>query len=208
MTIILIGMGTLFVAWIVWKLMSHRYVLPCPTWLGWMVEQDNPFVKNHRAASIIENMDLQSGMTVLDAGCGPGRLTIPVAKKLESTGNVIAMDIQDGMLDKVKNKAQKLNINNIRYIHAGLGENKLPLAEFDRALLVTVLGEIPNRKSALQEIFSSLKPGGILSITEIILDPHYQRQSTLVNLVTSIGFEEHNRFGNWIGYTINFKKPD
>ena len=53
---------------------------------------------------------------------------------------------------------------------------------FDRALLVTVLGEIPDRDAALRAIFDALKPGGILSITEILRDPHYQRRTTVLRL--------------------------
>jgi len=41
-------------------------------------------------------------------------------------------------------------------------------------VLVTVLGEVPDREAALREIFDALKPGGILSVTEIIFDPHFQ----------------------------------
>lgn len=41
---------------------------------------------------------------------------------------------------------------------------------FDHALLVTVLGEILNKRDALVEIYQSLRQGGILSVTEMIPD--------------------------------------
>jgi cyclopropane fatty-acyl-phospholipid synthase-like methyltransferase len=44
-----------------------------------MVELENSLAQNHSALSIIEQLNLQPGMQVLDAGCGPGRITIPIA---------------------------------------------------------------------------------------------------------------------------------
>lgn len=193
--------------WIMWRLFSRRCSLPCPTWLGWLVEMDNPFTKVNQAATIIQHLDLQPGMTVLDVGCGPGRLTIPVANKVGSNGEVVAMDIQSGMLRRTEEKAQAAGLTNIKFFLGGVGEKKLEHDKFDRALLVTVLGEIPNRKIALKEIFDALKPGGILSITEIIFDPHFQRRNTVLRLTNSVGFREKKLFGNCIAFTLNLEKP-
>src|SRR4029079_13748458 len=79
---------------IIWRFLSQRSSLPCPVWLSWMVEMDNPFAKAHRAQAIIEHLDIKPDMRVLDAGCGPGRLTIPLAQKIGPQGVVVAMDIQ------------------------------------------------------------------------------------------------------------------
>jgi ubiquinone/menaquinone biosynthesis C-methylase UbiE len=194
-------------ATLTWRMASRRHSLPCPVWLRWMVELDNPFTKTNRAAEIIRHLDLQQGMVVLDAGCGPGRLTIPVARSVGEQGEVVAMDIQAGMLDRVRVKATASEISNIQFLEAGVGEGRLQQFAFDRALLVTVLGEIPNREAALQEIFNGLKPGGILSITEIIFDPHFQRRAKVRQLTDAAGFREKHFFGNRIAYTLLVEKP-
>jgi len=193
--------------WMGWRLLSRRHSLPCPSWLGWLVEMDNPFSTINRAATIIEHLDLKPGMCVLDVGCGPGRVSIPAAHKVGKQGNVVAMDIQEGMLHRCREKAQAENITNITFLQAGIGENKLESDTFDRVLLVTVLGEIPNQAAALDEIFKTLKPGGILSITEIIFDPHFQGQRKVRTLAHAAGFEESNLFGNRIAFTLNFTRP-
>ena len=77
------------------------------------------------------------------------------------------------MLARVRKKIEASGLQNVKFVHAGLGEGKLPAAYFDRAVLVTVLGEIPDRESALKEIYSALKLDGMLSVTEVILDPHF-----------------------------------
>ena len=47
---------------------------------------------------------VKEGMTVLDLGCGPGFFSIPLADMVGETGKVIAADLQEGMLQKVRNK--------------------------------------------------------------------------------------------------------
>lgn len=196
----------LIIITISWRLFSKRKARPCPTWLAKFVEMDNPLVKLGKAKNIIINADIQENMIILDAGCGPGRITIPASKKVGTGGHVIALDVQLGMLDRASKKAEKENLTNITFFQAGLGEKKLEHNKFDRVLLVMVLGEIPNQKEALQEIFHALKPNGILSITETIFDPHFQKRSKVVKLASTFGFKEKARFGNGIAFTINFEK--
>lgn len=193
--------GLLFGLW------SRRASLPCPAWLAWMVELDNPLFRENRAAEIIRHLGLEAGMTVLDFGCGPGRLTIPLAKQVGTGGQVTAFDIQPAMLEKVRAKAQTQGLTNIRFVPGAAGEGKPERDAYDRALLVTVLGEIPDQEMALKEIFYSLKPGGLLSITEVIADPHFQRREHVCQLAEAVGFVEKAFFGSAVSYTVHFQKP-
>jgi ubiquinone/menaquinone biosynthesis C-methylase UbiE len=143
----------------------------------------------------------------LDAGCGPGRVAIPLARHVGPQGEVVAMDIQAGMLERAREKAAAANLTNIRFLEGGLGEGKLGRNRFDRSVLVTVLGEVPDREAALREIFDALKPGGILSVTEIIFDPHFQSRPTVARLARSVGFREQAFHGNRVAFTLNLEKP-
>jgi ubiquinone/menaquinone biosynthesis C-methylase UbiE len=111
------------------------------------------------------------------------------------------------MLARAKEKAHTANLSNIEFVQAGAGEGKLGCSRFDRALLVTVLGEIPDRTGALKEIFNALKPGGILSVTETLFDPHYQSRQTVTRLAGAVGFRERGFFGNRAAFTVNLEKP-
>lgn len=193
---------------IIWRIASRRQSLPCPVWLRWLVELDNPFTKTNRAAFIIETLGLSPGMVVLDAGCGPGRLTVPLAQSVGPGGRVVALDIQQGMLARAKNKAETVGLANVDFLAAALGDGKLPANHFDCAVLVTVLGEIPNRANALAELFVALKPCGFLAIVEVIFDPHFQSRSTVASLAMSTGFRERAFFGHGLAYVIHFEKPN
>jgi ubiquinone/menaquinone biosynthesis C-methylase UbiE len=203
-----VGLVVLVIAiGVVWRFASRRHSLPCPVWLRWLVELDNPFTKTNRSEVIVRHLDLQPGMSVLDVGCGPGRVTIPVAMQVGQQGDVVAVDIQAGMLRRAEEKSRAANLTNIRFLQVGAGEGKLEHSRYDRALLVTVLGEIPNREDALKEIFDSLKPGGLLSVTEIIFDPHFQGRKTVVRLADAVGFREKAFYGNRIAFTLILEKP-
>jgi ubiquinone/menaquinone biosynthesis C-methylase UbiE len=193
---------------LVWRLISNRKSLPCPSWLGWMVEMDNPFTKTNRASVIIGLLGLEPGMKVLDAGCGPGRLSIPAAQAIGQQGELTALDIQPGMLAQVQEKARAAGLSNIRFVQAGLSEGKLEKDYYDRALLVTVLGEISQQEQALKEIYQALKPGGILSVTEVIFDPHFQSRKSVQQVAAKAGFSEVGFFGKRLAYTMHFEKID
>jgi len=67
--VVLIVLG--FLVNLIWRLASQRQELPCPSWLGWMVELDNPFTRVNHAQFIVDHLGLEPGMKALDAGCGP-----------------------------------------------------------------------------------------------------------------------------------------
>jgi len=185
----------------------RRRSLPCPDWLVPLLE--NPYM-NQVAGSelLLDRAGVEEGMAVLDVGCGPGRVAIPAAGRVGSSGRVVALDVQEGMLRRLEERIAELGIGNVEPVHAGAGEGAITENTFDRALLVTVLGEIPRREEALREIYESLKPGAILSITEVIPGPHYQRQATVRVLTETTGFLVEDIFGGFPAYTMIVRRRD
>jgi len=207
MTVALVVAVSILAVCVLWRLLSQRHTLPCPSWLGRMVESDNPFAPSNRADFVARSLGIAPGMRVLDAGCGPGRVTIPLAKAVGATGAVVAADIQQGMLDRVIQKARAAGLDNIATVRTGLGAGQLEPDTFDRAALCAVLGEIPDREAALSELFRCLKPGGVLAIAELIFDPHFQSQSSVRVLANSVGFVERGAHGNRIAYLLFMERP-
>lgn len=198
---------TLLLIALLWRFGSRRQSLPCPVWLRWLVELDNPFTRCNRAAFIVGTLDVAPGMHVLDAGCGPGRLTLPLARQVGPGGRVVALDLQAGMLARTQDKTKAAGLRQVELLHAALGEGSLPVEAFDRAALVTVLGEIPDQAAALAELSRALRPGGRLAIAEVIFDPHFQPRQRVRALATSAGLQETACFGHRLAYVMLLQKP-
>ena len=183
---------------------TRHYRSPCPSQLAWLL--DNPLTNLAAGpAATLDRIGLRSGEHGLDVGCGPGRLALPAAKRVGPSGTITAVDLQPAMLARLRRRMDAAGISNINpRLEDISGDPDLPPGHFDRAWLVTVLGEIPDRAAALSNIHRLLKPGGTLSITEIFPDPHYQRRKTVLDLAQTAGFEPAAHWGAWYTYTQNF----
>lgn len=190
-----------------WRFASRRYQIPCPVWMKGLLDPAGPGRMSARTQRTIRQLDPIPGINVLDAGCGPGRLTIPLARIVGPEGSVTALDLQDGMLNEVQERARSAGLTNIRTLRAGIGDGNLEHDRFDRAVLITVLGEIPDRDAALREIYAALRPGGILLVEETIRDPHFQTRRTVTQLAGAAGFTEKEFSGNFFSYIITLEKP-
>lgn len=58
---------------------------------------------------------IAEGMTVLDLGCGPGFFSIDMAQMVGKSGRVIAADLQEGMLQKLRDKIQGTELGAPRF---------------------------------------------------------------------------------------------
>lgn len=191
---------------VTWRSLVRRLALPCPPVLSWLLE--NPIMEAMAGSrAIVEKAGILPGMQVLDAGCGPGRLTVPIARHLAAGGHVVAVDLQRAMLDRLRRRLASSRITNVTPVCAALGQGALDRNRFDRAILVAVLGEISNPVAAMAEIYESLKPGGWLSITEVLPDPHFLRRNEVLHLATRVGFEVQEASRGWGSYTLNLVRP-
>jgi ubiquinone/menaquinone biosynthesis C-methylase UbiE len=155
---------------------------------------------------VLDRVGLRPGETVLELGPGPGAFTVEAARRLGPEGKLIAVDIQPEMIAQVKARVRQAGLINVETHVASAYELPIEDASVDRAFLVTVLPEIPDPVRGLREVYRVLKPGGVFSTTEEFLDPDYPRRQTTVAWAEAAGFEPGERFGNWMVYTLNFRK--
>jgi len=204
MTYILIAVGLIAMLAIGWR---AAIALPCPPAFAKLVEIDNPLFRNNRAAAILAGLGVRRGMRAIDLGCGPGRLTLPLAAAVGQTGSVLAVDLQPEMLAKVEARCESVGLANVDFRRAKLGAGELPPGPFDRATLTTVLGELGDKAAALAEAFQALRPGGVLAVTEVITDPHFQSRRSVMDLAGSAGFRLKAQTGGALSYTLYLERP-
>ena len=120
--------------------------------------------------------DLKPGETVLDLGSGPGFDAFLAAKSVGAEGRVIGVDMTAEMISKAKKNDEKLNVTNVEF---RLGEiEHLPVSDnsVDVVLSNCVINLSPEKKAVYGEIFRVLKPGGRISISDVLSSGYLPRE--------------------------------
>jgi len=158
-------------------------------------------------STIIEAIRARPGMRVVEIGCGSGLYTIEVAKAIQPGGLVYAVDIQQGMLDRLQARMQQENVNNVVPILAN-AEGEIPLDDkiADAVFSVTVLPEIPSPVKALLQIKRIMKDDAVFADAELLMDPDYPMARTVTAWAQEAGLARTRRAGNWLRYVLVFRK--
>ena len=136
----------------------------CPVALAGIL--DNGFRRWGQNPRKILGPYIKEGMTVLDLGCGPGFFSIDIAQMVGRSGRVIATDLQEGMLQKIKDKIRGTELESRIILHQ-CKEDKIGVSEkVDLVLAFYMIHEIPDQDKFFNEIRSILKPGGQIFIAE------------------------------------------
>ncbi len=201
---IVLGIVAGFVAFSLgWRWASRFWSLPCPSLTAWRF--DNPLLRR-LTQTTLDRLGIRPGQRILEIGSGPGRLLIPAAQRVLPGGEAVGIDIQPGMIERLKVRAERAGVTNLTAILGDATEPHVPEASFDLVFLCTALGEIPDRAAGLKQCHRALKPGGMLSVTEIFGDPHYQSRSVVQRFAEAPGFRLQSIQGGWWFYTANFVK--
>jgi len=143
---------------------SDMHVCPA-SHAGWLSTPVRRLVNN--PTRILAGL-VEQGQTVADLGCGPGFFTLPLAEIVGAEGRVIAVDVQQAMLEKLKERAERAGLAGrieLRPCAAGA----LGLTEqVDAALAFYMLHEVPDQRRFLDEVAAALKPGGRF----LLVEPH------------------------------------
>ena len=113
---------------------------------------------------VITELKINKENVIADLGAGNGFFTIPLAMATEQV--VYAVDIEEKMLNLLKENYISENIDNIQCVLSDLEDIRLEDGSVDKVLVAFVIHEIPNLKKALGEFKRILKPNGTLLILE------------------------------------------
>lgn len=103
---------------------------------------------------------LPSGAVVLDVGCGPGFMSLPIAR-MANTGRVYCLDLSGEMLSALQKNADQAGLSDrIETIEAPADASGLEGASVDLVVSNNVVHELPDPPAAFAEWMRLLKPGG------------------------------------------------
>lgn len=131
---------------------------------------------------------ISEGMEVLEIGCGPGFFTMDMGRMVGKSGRVVAVDLQEGMLQKVKEKirlsGEELNIE----LHKCESDRIGVSGDFDFVFLFYVVHELPDKESFFGELSSLLRKDGRILIVEPPMHVSKQAFNEMLEIAANAGF--------------------
>jgi ubiquinone/menaquinone biosynthesis C-methylase UbiE len=201
----------IIVGFVVWhtvvRAVRHVYKFPMPEFMANLI--DNPLLRRLQPPdATAARHGLRPGMTVLEVGPGNGRYTLAAARHVGPAGRVVAIDIEPRMIERVARRAAEEGVTNVEARVADVYDLPFEEGTFDAVYMTAVMGEIPEPVRAMAELRRVLRPGGTMALSELLMDPDYPLQRTLVRWAEAAGFQVTDRVGNVVYYTLVFIKPD
>lgn len=129
------------------------------------------YIFSNKHAKIIKKTikeNLKDGSTLVDLGSGSGFYTI-LSSKINENGKIIAVDLSNTMLGRLKETMEKkgigknVEIRNEDIEHTTIAENTA-----DIIVLSNVLHELKDARDIIKEMNRILKPGGVIIASEFI----------------------------------------
>jgi len=145
----------------------------------------------------IEALHLQEGQTILNLPCGTGQNFEYFQQYLKGTGKVVGIDLSKGMLDKARQKLAKNNWSNIELTKASATDIDVEWIEahygtsfkFDAILCDLGLSGFPDWQNIIDNLLSTLKPGGRF----VIMDWYINKLGLRAEFIKWIGGGEVDR---------------
>lgn len=162
---------------------------------AWLTRQERN--REEDPAKLMKALNIKEGMTVCDLGCGNGFYTLKMAKEVGKSGKVLAVDIQQEMLDMLQKRVDKAELKNVQPILGTVADPKLPDNAVDLILLVDVYHEIDHPTEMLAAMRKSLTKHGRIVLVEFraedpnvpILPLHKMTKEQVKKEITANGFK-------------------
>ena len=111
---------------------------------------------------------IKEGDTVVDLGSGAGNDVFVARALAGETGKVIGIDFTEEMIEKANENNRKLGFNNVQFLLGDIENMPVENNIADVVISNCVLNLVPDKVKAFKEIYRILKPGGHISVSDIV----------------------------------------
>jgi SAM-dependent methyltransferase len=115
---------------------------------------------------VMDALSISRAKTVADIGAGSGWFTVRAAKRVGSTGEVYAVDINPEAIDYIDSRVKKEHITNVKTIVSKPDNPELPPGSVDAVLMLKTYHEIADPVALLRNLKPALKPGARVGIID------------------------------------------
>lgn len=136
----------------------------CPWWVAYTF--DNPFRRIFHNPGKMLSPYVKEGMCVMDVGCGLGYFTIGMAKIIGETGKVIAVDLQQKMLEIMQKRARRTGLLDRIFPHLCQPDDIGVTEDVHFILNFWMVHEVSDQQRFFSQLKSRLVPGGKILIAE------------------------------------------
>lgn len=106
---------------------------------------------------------LTANHTVLDLGCGPGTMSVDIARLVEP-GNVTGIDFNESQVAQARKYAGDAGVSNLDFQIGSCYELPFAHQSFDRIFCHALMEHLADPLGALREAFRVLKPDGLIGL--------------------------------------------
>lgn len=125
--------------------------------IGWLERRDRE--GEEKPSLVIDQLEVEKDDVLADIGAGSGYFSFLLAP-LVPGGKVVAVDIQQEMLDFIESKKKLKKVSNIETHLGTIEDTRLPADTVDLAIMVDAYHEFSHPREMLSSIVEGLKPGG------------------------------------------------
>jgi len=197
-----------FIAWqVLVRVVRHFWHFPAPAFIEIFLNS-RLRAKLQDPRKVIVRSGIKPGMLVLEIGCGGGFFLPYAAEAVGENGKAMGLDIAADMLARCRKYVDKFPKVKDRIELIQKSAYELPFTDgtLDVVYLVAALMEIPEPARCLAEVKRVLKPGGVLAVSEFMVDPDYPTRRVTIRCGEAAGFKVDGLEGNVWNYTVRFKK--
>lgn len=122
--------------------------------------------KEERLTLMVKSLKLKPADVIADIGAGSGVISMLMAEQILPSGHVMAVDIQDEMLERLKIRCEEAGIENIHPVKGTVKSPNLKPESADLAIMVDVYHEFEFPYEMMLAISKAMKPGGRVVLVE------------------------------------------